>query len=108
MKRVTSKLVVFPVGRSAGFGFRGVGIRVFGQFCIGDRKARGGRMVRPGGKLPVKPEGTNLRCILIANAMGYKSRIRNGHKILRGLTAWPAKSEGVFADCSLRVKPNVL
>ena len=108
MKRVTSKLLVFPVGRGAELGFRGVGIHVFGQFCIRDRKVLGGRMVRPGGKFPMKPEGTNLRCILIAHAMRYKSRVRNGHKILRGLATRPAKSEGVFADCSLRFKSNVL
>jgi hypothetical protein len=30
------KLLVFPVRRSAGLGFQGVGIHVFGQFCIGD------------------------------------------------------------------------
>ena len=108
MKRVTSKLLVFPVGRSAGLGFRGVGIHVFGQFCIGDGEARGGRMVRRGGKFPVKPEGTNLRRILIAHAVRYEGGVRNGHKILRGFAARAAESEGVLTDRSLVLKSNVL
>src|SRR5262249_2067346 len=107
MKRVTSKLLVFPVGRGAGLVLRGVGIHVFDQFCIRDGKAGGGRMVGSGGEFPVKAEGTNLRRILIAHAMCYKSDIRNGHKILSGFAARPAKSEGVFTDCSLSFKSNV-
>jgi len=65
-------------------------------------------MVAPGGKFPVKPEGTDVRRILIAHAMGYKSSVRNGHKILRESATGVAKSEGVFADRSLRFKSNIL
>ena len=65
-------------------------------------------MVASGGKFPVKPEGTDARRILIAHAMRYKSGVRNGHKILRESATGAAKSEGVFADRSLRFKPNIL
>jgi hypothetical protein len=102
MKRVTSKLLVLLVGGDASRGLRDVGNQVFGQFCVRDREARGGRMV----KFPVKPEGTNLRPILIASAMCYKSSGRNGHKILRGFAGRPAKGEGT--DRSLIFKPTVL
>ena len=65
-------------------------------------------MVRPCSKFPVKPEGTNLRPILIAYVMRYKSSIRNGHKILRGFAARPAEGEGVLTDRLLVLKSNVL
>jgi hypothetical protein len=58
-------------------------------------------------KFPVKPEGTNLRRILIARAMCYKSGARNGHKILRGFAGRPAKGEGMFTHRSLIFKPTV-
>jgi len=108
MKRVTSKLLVFPLGRGARLGFRGVGIHVISQFGIRDGEAGGGRIAVSGGKFPVKPERTNLRRILITHATRYKSGVRNGHKILRRFAASPEKSEGVFADYSLAFKPNVL
>jgi len=64
-------------------------------------------MVAFDGEFPVKPEGTDVRRILIAHAMRYKSGVRNGHKILRGFAARPAEGEGVFMDRSLGFKPNV-
>ena len=64
-------------------------------------------MVASGGKFPVKPEGTDVRRILITHAMRYKSGIRNGHKILRESATGAAKSEGVFADRAPRFKSNV-
>jgi hypothetical protein len=72
---VTSKLLVCPVRSAASLGFPGVGIHVVGQFRICNREARRRRLVRPGGKLPVKPARTNLRPILIAHAMRHKSSI---------------------------------
>lgn len=63
-------------------------------------------MVALGGEFPAKPEGTDVRRILIADSMRYKSDVRNGHKILRGFPA--AEGEGVFTDRSLGFKPNVL
>jgi len=65
-------------------------------------------MVRPGGKFPVKPEGTDVWRILIANAMGYKSRVRNGHKILSGCAPRPAEGEGILAHRAPVLKSNVL
>jgi hypothetical protein len=64
-------------------------------------------MVAFDGEFPVKPEGTDVRRILIAHAMRYESGVRNGHKILRGFAAGPAEGEGVFTDRSLGFKPNV-
>src|SRR6516225_414388 len=108
MNLVPSKLLVFPVGRDAGLGFRGMGFLVFGQFCICHREASGGKMVGSGGEFPVKPAGTDLRRILIAHAMRYKSGVRNGHEILRGFAARRAEGEGVLADRALGFKSNVL
>ena len=65
-------------------------------------------MVGLGGKFPVKPEGANVRRILIAHAMRHKSVVRNGHKILREFAAGTAEGEGVFADRALGLKSNVL
>jgi hypothetical protein len=65
-------------------------------------------MVGLGGKFPVKPEGADVRRILIAHAMRNKSVVRNGHKILREFAAGTAEGEGVFADCALGLKSNVL
>ena len=65
-------------------------------------------MVATGRKFTAKPEGTDVRRILVAHAMGHKSGVRNGHKILRGFATGPAKSEGVFADGPLGFKSNVL
>src|SRR5262249_6344772 len=107
MRRVTSKLLVFPVGRGAGLVLRGMGIHVFDQFCIRDGEAGGGRMVGSGGEFPVQAEGTNLRRILIAHAMRYKSEISNGTKILFEYSARPTSSVCVFADGSLGFKSNV-
>jgi hypothetical protein len=59
-------------------------------------------------KFPVKPEGANLRPILMVRAMCYKSSGRNGHKILRVFAGRPAKGEGRFTDRSLILKPTVL
>src|SRR6516162_4757341 len=108
MRQVTSRFLISPVGGGAGLGFRRVGLHVISQFCVRNGEASGGRMVAPRRKFTVKPKGTDVRSILIAHAMGYKSRIRNGHKILREFAAGPAKSKGVFADRSLGLKPNVL
>jgi len=52
MKRVTSKLLVLPVGGDAGRAFRDVGIHVFGQFCVRDREAR-----RENGQIPGEAGG---------------------------------------------------
>lgn len=65
-------------------------------------------MVGLAGEFPVKPEGADVRGILIADAMRYESGVRNGHKILRGFATGPAEAEGVFTDRSLGFKPNVL
>ena len=65
-------------------------------------------MVTAGGEFPVKPEGADIRRILITHAMRHKGSVRNGHKILKGFTASPATSKGVFADCPPGFKPNVL
>src|SRR5215469_13434039 len=105
---VTSRLVVFPGGRRARLRFRRVGGLVISQFCVRDTEASGGRMVGPGGEFPVKPEGTDIRRILIAHAMRHESFVRNAHKVLRGCAARSAKGEGVFTDHSLVFKPNVL
>jgi len=107
MKRVTSKLLVFPVGRGAALRFRGVSVLVIGQFCVRDGEASGGRMVASGSEFSVKPEGTNLRRILIAHAMRHESVVRNGHKVLRGCAVGSANGEGIFTDRSLAFKPNV-
>jgi hypothetical protein len=61
-----------------------------------------------GGEFPVKPEGADIRRILVAHAMRHESVVRNGHKIFRGCTARTAEGEGVFTDRSLGFKPNVL
>lgn len=46
-----------------------MGICVFGGFRIGNGKTRVGRVVRPDGELPVKPQRTNLRLNLISHAV---------------------------------------
>jgi hypothetical protein len=65
-------------------------------------------MVGLSGEFSVKPEGTDMRRILIAHAMRHKSVVRNGHKVFGGCAVGPAKGEGVFTDRSLAFKPNVL
>ena len=65
-------------------------------------------MVRPDGKFPVKPEGTNPRPILIGHAMRYESVIRNGHKVFSGFAARPEESDGVLTHRPLVLKSNVL
>jgi len=85
-----------------------MGLHVISQFGVRDGKAGGGRMVASGGKFSVKPERTDVRRILIAHVMRYKSSIRNGHKILRGFAARPAEGEGVLTDRILILKSNVL
>jgi len=64
-----------------------MGLHVISQFFVRNREASGGKMVAAGGKFPVKPEGTDIRRILIAHEMRYKSGVRNGHKILKGFAA---------------------
>src|SRR5215470_9422054 len=103
---VTSRLVVFPGGRRARLRFRRVGGLVISQFCVRDTEASGGRMVGLASEFPVKPEGADIRCILIAQAMRHESVIRNGHKVFRGCAIGPAKGEGIFTDRSLALKPN--
>lgn len=65
-------------------------------------------MLGAAGKFPVQPEGANIGPILIANAMGDKSRVRNGHKILSGGAPRPAEAEGVLAHRASVLKANVL
>jgi hypothetical protein len=65
-------------------------------------------MVSPSGEFPAKPEGADLRRILVAHTVRHESVVRNGHKVFRGCAASSAKGEGVFPDCSLVFKPNVL
>ena len=65
-------------------------------------------MVTLAGEFPVKPEGADIRRILIAHAMRHESVVRNGHKVFRGCAVGPAKGEGVFTDRSLAFKSNVL
>ena len=106
MRWATSILVVFPVGKGAGLRFRGVGVLVIGQFCVRDTEPSGGRMVALGGELPSKPEGTDVRRILIAHAMRYKGDVRNGHKILRGFAAGTAEGEGYSRTAPLVSNPT--
>src|SRR6516164_2255322 len=101
MKRLTSKLLIFTVGKGAGLRFRGVSILVIGQFRVRDREARGGRIVRPGGECPVKSERADIGRILIAHAMRYKSVVRNSHKVFRGCAVGPTQGESIFTDGSL-------
>ena len=65
-------------------------------------------MVGLASEFPVKPEGTDIRRILIAHAMRHESVVLNGHKVFRGCAIGPAKGEGIFTDRSLALKPNVL
>jgi hypothetical protein len=65
-------------------------------------------MVRLGCEFPVKPEGADVRSILVADAMLDKSSVRNGHEILSGFALGSPKGEGVFTDRSLGLKSNVL
>jgi len=65
-------------------------------------------MVGSGGELPVKPEGANLRRILIAHTMRHESFVRNRHKVFRGCTVRSSNSEGIFTDRSLAFKSNIL
>src|SRR5215510_2536919 len=108
MRWSTLELVVFPLGRGAGLGFRSVGGLVISQFCVRDIEASGGRMVGLAGEFPVKPERADIRRILIAHAMRHESVVRNGYKVFRGCAIGPAKGEGIFTDRSLALKPNVL
>src|SRR5262245_25043041 len=108
MKRVTSKRLVFLVGRGAVLRFRGVSVLVIGQFCIRNREARVGRMVRPGGEFLVKPERADIRRILIAHAMRHESIVRNGYKVFRGCAGGPAKPKGIFTNRSFTFEPYVL
>ena len=64
-------------------------------------------MVRSSGEFPVKPERADIRRILIAHAMRYKSGVRNGHKIFGGCAVSTAKGEGIFTYRSLVFKPSV-
>ena len=108
MLGATSRLFVLPVGIGAGLGFRGVGVLVIGQFRVRDGEASEVRTVGLGGEFPVKPEGADVRRVLIAHAMRQESVVRNGHKIFRGCAAGSAKGESVFTDRSFGFKPNVL
>src|SRR5579864_4938990 len=108
MRWATSRLVVFPLGRGTGLRFRRVGDLVISQFCVRDAEASGRRMVGPRGEFLVKPEGADIRRILIAHAMRHESVVRNGHKVFRRCAVGSAKGEAVFTDCSLVFKPNVL
>ena len=65
-------------------------------------------MVGLGREFLVKPQGTDVRRILIAHAMRHESVVRNGYKILRGCAVGPTKGEGILTDRSLVFKPNVL
>jgi hypothetical protein len=108
MKRATSTLFIFPLGRDAWLRLRGVGFPVFGQFYIRHRETSEGRVVSSRGEFAVKPVGTDLRRILIAHAMPYKSGVLNGHKILRGFATRATEGEGVLTDRALGFKSNVL
>src|SRR5215468_9919456 len=108
MRWSTSRLVVFPGGKGARLRFRGVSVLVIGQFCVRDREARGGRMVRPGGEFPVHPERAEIRRILIAHSMRHERVVRNGHKVFRGCAIGPGERGGIFTDRSLTLKSNVL
>src|SRR5215472_13048385 len=87
MRWSTLELVVFPLGRGAGLGFRSVGGLVISQFCVRDTEARGGRVVRPGGEFPVKPKRADIRRILIAHVMRHESVVRDSHKVFKGCAA---------------------
>ena len=101
MKCVTSKLLVPLWAETPATGF-GTWAFMYSASSASVTEKRGGRMV----KFPVKPEGANLRPILMVRAMCYKSSGRNDHKILRGFVGRPAKGEGT--DRSLIFKPTVL
>ena len=97
---VTFLLVVFPVGSGAGLRFRRVGVLVISQFCVRDVEANEARMAGLGGEFPAKPQGTDVRRILIAHAMRQESVVRDGHKIAGGFAAGTADGESIFADRS--------
>lgn len=64
-------------------------------------------MVASVGKFTAKPEGTNLRRILVAHPMRHESLVRNGHKVFGGCAVGPANGKGIFTNRSLAFKPNV-
>jgi hypothetical protein len=65
-------------------------------------------MVGLGSEFPVKSEGTDIRRILIADAMRRKRVVSNGHKVFGGFAVMSAQGKSVFADCTLGLKSNVL
>ena len=107
MVQATSRPCLLPVGMGW-LGFWAVSMLVIGQFCVSDREASSGSMVGLRCEFPVKPEGADVRSILIAHAMLDKRSVRNGHEILSGLAVGSPKGEGVFTDRSLGLKSNVL
>src|SRR5262249_36085321 len=109
MRRATSKLGVYSRrSSSAGLRFGCMSVLIICQFRIGDTEASVGRMLRLGREFPMKAQGTYIRRILIAHAVRQEGVVRDGHKIISGFAARPAKAEGVFADRSFSFKANVL
>lgn len=60
------------------------------------------------GKFAAKLEGTDRRRILVAGAVRRKRFVRDGHEIVGRFAAKFAKTESVFAECFLDLKPEVL
>ena len=63
-------------------------------------------MVASGSKFTVKPEGTNLRRILITHAMRHESVVLNGHKVFRKCAVGSANGEGIFRTAPLLSNPT--
>src|SRR5438046_8322603 len=79
-----------------------MGVLVISQFCVRDGEANEARLAGFRGEFPAKPQGTDVRRILIAHAMRQESVVRNGHKIAGGFAAGTADGESIFADRSPR------
>lgn len=60
------------------------------------------------GKFAVKLDGADRRRILVARAVCRKRLVRDGHEVGGGFTAGSAKTEGIFAECSLGLESEVL
>src|SRR5262249_51707103 len=99
--------MVFPAAKG-GFGFRGMGILIVGQFRVGDAEVVGWRIPGLGGELLAELERTNIGGILVAHAILNESRTGDGYKILRGLAIGPAKGESVFTASAVGLKSQVL
>lgn len=107
MRRARSNVFIFRLGVKR-FGFRGMGVFVIGELGVGDGEDGGGRLIGLQGKFAVKPEGADLRRVLVTSAVGGKGFVGNGDEIVGGFAAKAAELESVFADCAFGFKAEVL